>query len=102
MRRAIAAAILAVVGWFITIGKLIYLNKISKASKVFLELWENISTDITALDHADENSVRTLGGKVSGSKVKLIRQSPLFHLYHIGSQEIQKRIGNAGDEAVAP
>jgi biopolymer transport protein ExbB len=90
-------AILAVVGWFIAIGKLIYLNKINKASKVFLELWENVSTDITALDHADENSVKTLGGNVTGSKVKLIRQSPLFHLYHIGSQEIQKRITAAGD-----
>jgi biopolymer transport protein ExbB len=54
-------------------------------------------TDIAALDHADENSVKTLGGKVSGSKVKLIRQSPLFHLYHIGSQEIQKRITAAGE-----
>ncbi len=91
----VLCGILAVVGWIITIGKLIYLNKISKATKVFLELWENISTDITALDHADENNVKTLGGKVTGKKVKVIRQSPLFHLYHIGSQEIQKRIATA-------
>lgn len=87
--------ILAVLGWFIAIGKLLYLNKISKASKVFLELWEHVSTDITALDHGDEENVKTLGGKISASKVRQIRQSPLFHLYHIGSQEIQKRIAAA-------
>ncbi|GEP44326.1 DUF2341 domain-containing protein [Brevifollis gellanilyticus] len=87
--------ILAVIGWFIAIGKLLYLNKISKASKVFLELWAKLSTEITALDHADEKSIKTLGGVATGAKVKVMRHSPLFHLYHIGSQEIQKRIDAA-------
>lgn len=84
--------ILAVVGWLIAIGKVIYLNKISKASKVFLKQWEQISSDITALDHADQENVSAMGGVVSRKEQKLARQSPLFALYHIGSQEIQKRI----------
>ncbi len=87
--------VLAIIGWGVAIGKLLYLNKISKASQVFLELWEKVSTDITALDHADEKSIKSLGGVASGSKAKIMRQSPLFHLYHLGSQEIQKRIAAA-------
>ncbi len=92
-------AILAVVGWVITVGKLIYLNRIGKASKVFLRQWQQISTEITALDHADEKSIKSLGGTTSGAQAKLARQSPLFHLYHLGSQEIQKRMDAAKPNA---
>lgn len=88
-------AALAVVGWIVAIGKLIYLIKIDKSSRVFLKQWENISTDITALDHADEDSVKSMGGNTSRKEQKAMRESPLFQLYHLGSQEIQHRITNA-------
>ncbi|MES2706610.1 MAG: DUF2341 domain-containing protein [Verrucomicrobiota bacterium] len=87
--------ILAVIGWGVAIGKLLYLNKISRASKVFIKQWKTISTDITALDHADEANVRSMGGGTSNQDQKAMRESPLFHLYHLGSQEIQHRITNA-------
>jgi biopolymer transport protein ExbB len=82
--------ILAVVGWAVGVQKFLYLNKISKASKVFLKRWEGLSSDLTALDHGSEDGAKSLGG--SGGEQKIMRQSPLFHIYHIGSQEIQKRI----------
>jgi biopolymer transport protein ExbB len=88
-------AALAVMGWIVAIGKLIYLIKIDKSSRVFLKQWENISTDITALDHADEDSVKSMGGNTSRKEQKAMRESPLFQLYHLGSQEIQHRITNA-------
>lgn len=88
-------AILAVIGWAVAIGKLIYLGKIDKSSKVFLKQWASISTDITALDHADEDSVKSMGGNSSRKDQKAMKESPLFHLYHLGSQEIQHRIHNA-------
>lgn len=88
-------AALAVIGWIVAIGKLIYLIKIDKSSRVFLKQWENISTDITALDHADEDSVKSMGGNTSRKEQKAMRESPLFQLYHLGSQEIQHRITNA-------
>ncbi len=82
--------ILAVVGWGVGVQKFFYLNKITKASKVFLARWEGLSSDLTALDHGSDDGAKNLGG--SGSEQKIMRQSPLFHIYHIGSQEIQKRI----------
>lgn len=90
--------ILAVIGWAVAIGKLLYLNKIAKSSKVFLKQWKTISTDITALDHADADSVRSMGGASSGQEQRAMRESPLFHLYHLGSQEIQHRITNANGD----
>lgn len=88
-------AILAVIGWGVAIAKLVYLAKIDKSSKVFLRQWANISTDITALDHADEDSVKSMGGNTSRKDQKAMKESPLFHLYHLGSQEIQHRIQTA-------
>lgn len=88
-------AILAVVGWVVAIGKFLYLSKIDKASQVFLKQWATISTDITALDHADEENVKSMGGQTSRKEQKAMKGSPLFELYHLGSQEIQHRVANA-------
>ena len=89
----ILCAILAVVGWFIAVAKLLYLNKISKATSAFLERWETMSADLTALDSGDEDAIKTLGGASAGKKdQKLMRESPLYHIYHLGCNEIQQRV----------
>lgn len=88
-------AVLAVIGWAVAISKLLYLNKIAKSSRVFLRQWKSISTDITALDHADEENVTSMGGNAGRRDQKIMRESPLFHLYHLGSQEIQHRVKTA-------
>ena len=91
----VLCVILAVVGWGVGLFKLLYLIKINKASKVFIRQWKQISTDITALDHADEASVKSMGGASTDKDQILMKESPLFHLYHLGSQEIQHRIDTA-------
>lgn len=92
----VLCALLAVVGGFIALGKLLYLNKISKATKVFMEQWEKVSSDLTALDQGDEDSIKTLGGVASGNQtLKLMRQSPVYHIYHLGCMEIRKRMDNS-------
>jgi biopolymer transport protein ExbB len=85
-------AVLAIVGWAIAFGKVMYLNTIEKASKEFLKRWEKLSSDLTAIDTEDEQSVKSLGGTVSAKMQKLMRQSPLYQLYHLGSEEIQHRV----------
>jgi biopolymer transport protein ExbB len=84
--------VLAVVGWGIAVGKILYLNTIEKASKEFMKRWEKISSDLTAIDTEDTESVKTLGGTVTNKMQKLMRQSPLYQLYHLGSEEIQHRM----------
>lgn len=84
--------ILAVVGWIIAIGKIGYLNTIEKASAEFMKRWEKISSDLTAIDTEDAESVKNIGGTMSSKMQKLMRQSPLYQLYHLGSAEISHRM----------
>lgn len=86
--------ILAVVGWAVAIAKFLYLNKIGKSNEAFLERWESVSSDLTVLDQEDGDSIKTLGGTASGKAQKLMRHSPLYHIYHLGSEEVQKRLQN--------
>mgnify|MGYP001014184403 FL=1 len=84
--------LLAIVGWLIALGKFFYLNTIEKASKEFLKRWHSISSDLTSIDHEDENSVKSLGGTASAKSMKLMRKSPLYQIYHLGSEEINHRL----------
>jgi biopolymer transport protein ExbB len=84
--------LLAIVGWLIAIAKVLYLNTIEKATKEFLKRWEKVSSDLTAIDSEDEESIKTLGGTVNAKQQKLMRKSPLYQIYHLGSDEISKRL----------
>jgi biopolymer transport protein ExbB len=84
--------IMIVVGWWVAVKKFLYLNSIEKGTKVFLQRWKELSTDLTALDTEDNSSVASLGGQVDGSQQALIRKSPLFHIYQIGADEIRHRL----------
>ncbi len=88
----VLCALLAIIGWAIAAGKFMYLNTIEKASKEFLKRWEKISSDLTAIDHEDAESVKNIGGSVSNKAQKLMRKSPLYQLYHLGSEEISHRM----------
>ena len=96
--------ILAVVGWVIALAKLLYLNKISKATEAFMEQWEKVASDLTVLESGDEASIKSLGGAATGKRtLKVMHQSPLYHIYHLGCEEIQKRVQglqkSAGDSS---
>lgn len=85
-------AVMIVVGWTVAVKKFIYLNSIEKGTKVFLDQWKSLSTDLTALDPGDRSSVSTLGGKTDAADQHLIEKSPLYHIYQIGSEEIRHRL----------
>jgi biopolymer transport protein ExbB len=94
--------LLAIVGWIIAAGKIMYLNTIEKASKEFMKRWEKISSDLTAIDHEDTESVKNIGGTVSNKMQKLMRQSPLYQLYHLGSEEISHRMKSVREITLDP
>jgi biopolymer transport protein ExbB len=87
--------LLAIIGWIVTAMKLVYLSKIKKATDVFLTEWDNLGGDLTVLDHGDEENVRSMGGKASSKSQKLMKHSPLYHIFQIGSSVIQHRLNNA-------
>ncbi len=85
-------AIMIVIGWTVAVKKFLYLNSIEKGTKVFLNQWKALSTDLTALNPEDSSSVSSLGGKVDGADQGAIEKSPLYHIYQIGSEEIRHRL----------
>jgi biopolymer transport protein ExbB len=88
-----ACIILAVIGGFIALNKVLYLNKISKASAVFMKQWEKVAADLTVLDDADDDQIKSLAGAAPGRRAqKLMHKSPLFQIYHLGCIEVRKRM----------
>jgi biopolymer transport protein ExbB len=84
--------IMIIAGWTVAIKKFAYLNSIDKGTKEFLRLWKSLSTDLTALDHSCNSSVTSLGGTADTAAEKVIRKSPLYEIYQIGSTEIRHRL----------
>ena len=89
--------IMIAVGWTVAIRKFNYLNSIEKGSREFLRQWKLLSSDLTAIDHSDDKSVRSLGGNVDESAQSLVSQSPLYEIYHLGSEEIRHRLARDKD-----
>jgi len=94
----ILCALLALIGGVVTVFKFLYLGKITKATNAFLKHWEHLSADLSVLDHGDEQSIRSMGGKATPKLQKVLRQSPLYNLYQIGFSEIQHRVVSAREE----
>ncbi len=89
--------VMIIVGWTVAIRKFLYLNSIQKGGVAFLKLWKELSSDLTVLDDHDGNSSSALAAKVDSKTLANIQKSPLYHVYHIGSEEIRHRIENAKD-----
>lgn len=85
--------IMMIVGWIVALRKFAYLKRVEQGSEEFLRQWKQVSTDLTVLDHSDAENVKTLGGNVGDKRLQeLMQTSPLYHLYHIGSEEIRHRL----------
>ncbi len=84
--------IMIIFGWTVAVQKFLYLNSIEKGTAEFVKQWKNLSTDLTAIDHEDESSVQSLGGKGDPKKLAMVQKSPLFQIYSIGSEEIRHRL----------
>jgi len=90
---AIGVCVLMIaVGWTVAVQKFNYLNKIQKASELFQQKWKAVSKDLTAIDHENQESIATLGGSADARAQSIIKHSPLYHIYHIGSEEISNRL----------
>jgi biopolymer transport protein ExbB/TolQ len=79
-------------GWWVAVKKYMYLNAVQKGNQLFLEKWAMISSDLTAIDHEDKDSIASFGGNADPEAQKLLKKSPFYDIYHIGSEEIRHRL----------
>jgi biopolymer transport protein ExbB/TolQ len=79
-------------GWTVAVRKFFYLNKVQKGTEEFMHRWSQLSSDLTAIDHGDPSSIKSLGGNADNQAQELLKKSPLYEIYHIGSEEIRHRL----------
>jgi len=85
--------IMMIAGWSVAAMKFINLGKIKKGNEEFQRLWKDVATDLTAMDLDNPESAKTFGGKIGKKSLTLLADSPLYHIYHVGSEEIRHRLG---------
>ena len=85
--------IMMAAGWTVAFVKFVNLDKIKKGNAEFQRLWKDVATDLTAMDLDNPESSKTFGGKIGKKGLTLLADSPLYHIYHVGSEEIRHRLG---------
>jgi biopolymer transport protein ExbB/TolQ len=83
--------VMVAVGWSVALKKLFYLNSVRAGNEAFLRQWSILSSDLTAIDQG-EGHIGNIGGNADSATQELIRKSPFFDIYHIGSEEIRHRL----------
>lgn len=84
--------VMGIISWAVMIGKALYLNRVGRGNEQFLKGWREVATDLSVLDDDDRANAESLGGRVSEANQRVMRAAPLYHVYHIGVQEIRHRL----------
>jgi biopolymer transport protein ExbB len=77
--------VMAVVSWIVMVGKVMYLNRVTGANRVFLDAFEGALADA-----ADDN--RAAFHSVSAMKQPILQRSSLYRVYEVGSRELAMRL----------
>jgi len=85
--------IMMVIGWSVAVGKFVTLGKIEKGNAQFQKLWRTVSNDLTAMDLNNPEAAKSFGGSLGKKAMRLLADSPLYHVYHVGVEEIDNRLG---------
>ena len=89
--------IMAVISWVVMFDKARYLGKQIRANARFQESFRELASDLTVLDQPDAGATTSMGGKLSDADLKLLKDSSLYRIYHIGAEEIRHRFIGNGD-----
>ncbi|MFQ3578407.1 MAG: MotA/TolQ/ExbB proton channel family protein [Verrucomicrobiia bacterium] len=90
---AVGVCILMMIfGWSVAAQKTAYLGKIEKGNEAFLKEWHKVSSDLTVLDVDEEGHEPDVFAKLKPGVRKLLKNSPLYHIYHVGAAEIRHRL----------
>lgn len=84
-------AIMGVISWVVMIDKASYLGRQRKANEQFMEKFRERAADLIMLDRGDADDEERLGAEVSKAELKMMSNSSLYRIYHIGAQELRRR-----------
>ena len=92
--------LMAVFSWFVMLNRLAYLNRVSKGNSKFLHEWDHISKDLTSLDSTSEQDLKALDARLDKIGTRAIRRAAIYRIYHIGAEEIRRRMSGSGGQKV--
>ncbi len=93
----VVLALMACMSWWVMVTKIRYLNEISKGNALFMKEWKRVADDLTVLDEADAGEFHSMGGKINKEAQRAIHNASVYHIYHLGVEEIRHRL--AADNA---
>ena len=74
------------------IGKGRFLGRVGRGNELFLKEWRHVASDLSVLDQGDSEQAKSFGGRVDARGLRVMRDSPIFRIYHIGVEEIHHRL----------
>lgn len=83
--------IMVVLGWSVAVRKFRYLNSIDKGTQAFVQAWQKISSNKKYLRSIEEEPAQLLTEIATEKEIAAIRNSPIFHVFQIGNQELRHR-----------
>jgi biopolymer transport protein ExbB len=90
--------LMSIGSWIIMISKAGYLTNVGRGNALFLKEWRRVASDLTVLD-GGAGEMQPLGKDIGEKGQKAIRVAPIYHIYHIGAEEIGQHLtaGPRGD-----
>ena len=84
-------SVMACISWYVMVTKVSYLNAIGAGNALFMKEWAHMATDLTVWDNPDADA-KNIGAGAGKNQQRAIRRSPIYHIYHIGVDEIRQRM----------
>jgi len=89
--------VMFIISWSVMISKAVYLNRVVKANEEFIREWRKASADLSVIGEAPQSAapapaVKSGGAKPPVGRRSATRNSPLYHIYRLGLEEIQNRL----------
>ncbi len=83
--------VLAVISWFVMIGKASLLSKQARSNERFLKSYRQVSASLLVLDRGELDEIDRLIGRLAAGDDKPFRNSSLYQIFHTGAAEIEQR-----------
>jgi len=84
--------VMSVISWLVMVAKAGYLGRIGKGNALFLEEWRQVATDLSVLENTDASNAKSMGLAPGSVNYRAMHQAPLYHIYHIGVEELRNRM----------
>lgn len=86
----VICSIMAIMSWIVMWRKAVLIKRILKANEAFQNLYHDVNGDFAVLESVATGQSTAI--QLSEQSKALVKKSPLYHLFHLGEKELEKRV----------